>query len=60
MEACKIPKDVAAVLGVAPKSPALRAVYRLYSDGDEGRFYVAISLYPECRFRLSHTLRRDR
>ena len=60
VEACKIPKEVAVVLGVAPKSPALRAVYRLYSDGDQGRFYAAISLYPEGRFRLSHTLRRDR
>lgn len=60
VEACKIPKNAAAVLGVPPKSPALRAVYRLFSDGDQGRFYVAISLYPEGRFRLSHTLRRDR
>lgn len=60
VEACKIPKNVAAVLGVALKSPALRAIYRLYSDDDQGRFYVAISLYPEGRFRLSHSLRLDR
>lgn len=60
VEACKIPKHVAVVLGVPPRSPALRAIYRLYSDGDDGRFYVAISLYPEGRFRLSHTLRRDK
>lgn len=60
VEACKIPKQVADVLGVAPKSPALRAIYRLYTDGDQGRFYVAIGLYPEGRFRLSHTLRRGK
>ena len=60
VEACKLPKEVALVLGVAPKSPALRTVYRLHSEGDQGRFYVAISLYPEGRFRLSQTLRRDR
>jgi len=60
IEACQIPAVVAKVLGVAPKSPALRTVYRIYSDANEGRFYVAISLYPEGRFRISHTLRRDR
>jgi DNA-binding GntR family transcriptional regulator len=60
VEACKIPKDVATILGVQPKSPALRAVYRLHGEGDQGRFYVAISLYPEGRFRLSQTLRLDR
>lgn len=60
VEACKIPKEVATVLGVPPKSPALRTVYRLHSEGDQGRFYVAISLYPEGRFKLSQTLQRDR
>ena len=60
VEACKIPKDIATILGVPPKSPALRAVYRLHGEGDQGRFYVAISLYPEGRFRLSQTLRLDR
>lgn len=60
IEACKIPKDVAVVLGVPPKSPALRTVYRLYKEGVAGVYYVAVSLYPEGRFKLSQTLRRDR
>lgn len=60
VEACKIPRNVADILGVPPKSPALRTVYRLYREGDSSRFYVAISLYPEGRFKLSQTLRRDR
>ena len=59
VEACKIPRDIALILGVQPKSPALRAVYRLHSENDKERFYVAVSLYPEGRFRLSQTLRPD-
>ncbi|WP_156909499.1 GntR family transcriptional regulator [Ottowia thiooxydans] len=60
VEACKLPKEAAVVLGVAPKSPALRAVYRLYAEGLSEVYYVAISLYPEGRFKLSQTLRRER
>lgn len=60
VEACAIPKVIADVLGVPGKSPALRAVYRLFSEGDEGRFYAAISLYPAGRFRLAQTLMRER
>jgi hypothetical protein len=48
------------VLGVPARSPALRATYRLFSEGDEGRFYVAICLYPAGRFRLAQTLMRER
>lgn len=59
IEACALPKQVGQVLGVPARSPALRAVYRLFSEGDEGRFYVAISLYPAGRFRLAQTLTRD-
>ncbi len=58
VEACKIPKEVAVVLDVPPKSPALRTVYRLYAAGVPNVFYVAISLYPEGRFQLSQTLMR--
>lgn len=60
VEACKIPKEVAVVLGVPSKSPALRTVYRLYREGDTALFYAAISLYPEGRFKLSQTLSRER
>jgi len=60
VEACKIPKEAATVLGVPVKSPALRTVYRLYREGAQDRFYVAISLYPEGRFKLSQTLTRER
>lgn len=59
VEACKISKEIAMVLGVPPKSPALRAVYRLYREGDAGLFYAAISFYPEGRFKLSQTLSRE-
>jgi len=59
IEACAMAKDVAAVLGVPPKSPALRVVYRTFSEGDLGRHYVAICLYPAGRFRLAQTLRRE-
>lgn len=59
IEACELPKDVALVLGVAARSPALRTVYRTFSEGDKGRFYVAISLYPAGRFRLTQTLLRE-
>ena len=59
IEACTTPKDVAVALGVPPKSPALRAVYKTFSEDDMGRFYVAICLYPAGRFRLTQTLMRD-
>jgi len=59
IEACALPKDVGAILGVPASSPALKAVYRIFSEGDKGRFYVAVSLYPEGRFRLSQTLLRE-
>lgn len=58
-EACTIPMDVAVVLGVPAKSPALRAVYKTFSEDDMGRFYVAICFYPAGRFRLTQTLMRD-
>jgi DNA-binding GntR family transcriptional regulator len=59
IEACALPKPMAQVLGVAAKSPALRVVYRIFSDGDNDRFYVAISYYPAGRFCLSQTLLRE-
>lgn len=59
VEACKTPKDVAQVLAVPHKSPALRAVYRLYQEGDASLLYAAVSLYPEGRFKLSQTLNRE-
>jgi GntR family transcriptional regulator len=58
-EACTIPMDVAVVLGVPAKSPALRAAYKTFSEDDMGRFYVAICFYPAGRFRLTQTLMRD-
>lgn len=58
-EACTIPKDVAVALEVPAKSPALRAVYKTFSEDDMGRFYVAICFYPAGRFRLTQTLMRD-
>jgi DNA-binding GntR family transcriptional regulator len=59
IEACSIPKEVAAALGVPAKSPALRVVYRTFSEGDLGRCYVAVCFYPAGRFRLTQTLMRD-
>jgi len=59
IEACELPADIAHVLGVPPRSPALRTVYRTFSEGDKGRTYVAISLYPAGRFRLTQTLLRE-
>jgi GntR family transcriptional regulator len=59
IEACTLSRDVARVLGVPSRSPALRAVYRLYTNGDEGRFYAAVSLYPAGRFNLAQTLTRE-
>lgn len=58
IEACSLPKDVARVLGVPARSPALRAVYRLYTAGHD-RFYAAIGLYPAGRFNLTQTLTRE-
>ena len=58
-EACTIPMDVAVVLGVPAKSPALRAVYKTFSEDDMGRFYVAVCFYPAGRFRLTQALMRD-
>lgn len=60
VEVSRIPKDAALILGVPPRSPALRAIYRMHSAGSENRFYVAITLFPEGRFRLSQTLRTER
>lgn len=60
LEACAIPKAVAEVLGVPPRSPAIRAVFRTYSEGDEGRHYVAVCFYPAGRFRLTQTLVEQR
>lgn len=59
IEACVLPKDIATVLGVPAKSPALRAVYRTYSEGEKGRYYGAICFYPAGRFRMTQTLRRE-
>ena len=59
IEACTIPKEVAAALGVAAKSPAMRVVYRTFSEGDLGRFYVAVCYYPAGRFRMTQTLKRE-
>lgn len=59
IEACTIPKEVAGALGVPAKSPALRVVYRTYSEDDGGRYYVAVCFYPAGRFRLTQTLMRD-
>lgn len=59
MEACALPREVAAALGVPARTPALRAVYRTFSEGDRGRFYVAICYYPAGRFRLTQTLLRE-
>ena len=59
VEACVIPRNVAAALGVSPKSPALRVVYRTFSEDDQDRFYVAVCFYPAGRFRLTQTLMRD-
>lgn len=59
IEACSMAKEVAAALGVPAKSPALRAVYRTFSEGDLGRFYLAVCFYPAGRFRLTQTLLRD-
>jgi DNA-binding GntR family transcriptional regulator len=59
IEACTVPKAVAAVLGVPIRSPSLRVVYRTYSPGDQGHSYVAICFYPEGRFRFTQTLMRD-
>lgn len=59
IEACTIPEDVAVVLGVSAKSPALRVVYRTFSEDDLDRFYVAVCFYPEGRFRLVQTLMPD-
>lgn len=59
IEACAISREVAHALGVPGRSPALRAVYRTYSEGDKGRYYVAICFYPAGRFRLTQTLLRD-
>ncbi len=57
--ACGLPARVAKLLGVAARSPALRAVYRLHCRGDAGRYYVAIGLYPAGRFHLLQTLTRE-
>ncbi len=59
VEACVLPAAIARVLGVRARSPALRAVYRLFCRGDGGRFYAAISLYPAGRFHLAQTLTRE-
>lgn len=59
IEACVLPARIARVLGVRAGSPALRAVYRLHCQGDGGRFYAAVSLYPSGRFHLAQTLTRE-
>lgn len=59
IEACTTPKSVAEILGVPARSPALRVVYRSYSQGSLEQRYVAICYYPEGRFRLTQTLTRD-
>ncbi len=59
IEACALTREVAEVLNVPAKTPALRAVYRIFSEGDRGRCYVAICFYPAGRFRLTQTLLRD-
>lgn len=58
IEACNLNREVARVLGVTARSPALRVVYRLYTAGHD-RFYAAISLYPAGRFNLTQTLTRE-
>lgn len=58
IEACILTKDVAGILGVAPRSPALRSIYRLYTAGHD-RFYAAVSLYPSGRFNFTQTLTRE-
>ena len=59
IEACVLPAGIARVLGMRARSPALRAVYRLFCKGDGGRFYAAVSLYPAGRFHLAQTLTRE-
>jgi GntR family transcriptional regulator len=59
IEACLVPKAIAHILDVPARSAALKAVYRLHTEGDQGRFYVAISLYPAQRFHLAQTLTRE-
>ncbi len=59
IEACAVPKAIGQVLGVPARSPALRALYRLFCTGDGGRYYVAVCLYPAGRFRLAQTLMRE-
>lgn len=59
IEACAIPREEAATLGVPARSPAIRVVYRSFSAGGPDRSYVAICLYPAGRFRMSQTLLRD-
>jgi GntR family transcriptional regulator len=59
IEACLLPREVARVLGVGPRSPALRAVYRLHTAPHKGRYYAAISLYPAGRYHLAQTLTRE-
>jgi GntR family transcriptional regulator len=59
IEACLVPKVIADILDVPPRSAALKAVYRLHTAGDQGRFYAAIGLYPAQRFHLAQTLTRE-
>ena len=58
VEACATPREVAAALGVPAKTPAMRVVYRTFSEDDMGRFYVAVCYYPAGRFRMTQTLMR--
>jgi GntR family transcriptional regulator len=59
IEACLLPKAIAEVLVVPPRSPALKAVHRIYSAGDERPMYVIRSIYPAGRFHFEQTLQRE-
>ncbi|MBX3591840.1 MAG: GntR family transcriptional regulator [Burkholderiaceae bacterium] len=59
VEACMLPKAIAKILGAPLRSPALRAIHRLYSRDDPRPFYSVLSLYPAGRFHMAQTLTRE-
>lgn len=59
IEACLMPRAIAKILDAPLRSPALRAVHRLYSRDDRRPFYAIMSLYPAGRFHLAHTMMRE-
>ncbi len=59
IEACLLPKPIAKLLNAPPRSPAMRAIHRLFANDEREPFYAIISLYPAGRFHFMQDLSRE-